>query len=101
MTVGGKADGAPIPHPGGLEGLGPLAEVLEADNLAVPESRHLVVHLFVDLNPAQLAPTVVAQPGRDAVTGINVFLRAQLQLVERLVQPFPEAPDLVRAAARV
>ena len=60
-----------------------------------------MVHLLVDLQPAPLPPPVVAKPGRDVVTGIDEFLRFQPQLVERLVEPLPEAPDLVRSPARV
>ena len=57
--------------------------------------------LRLDLYPALLTATVEAQAGRHALAGVQELLRLQPQLVERLVDPLPEAPDLVRAPAGV
>jgi hypothetical protein len=61
----------------------------------------LVVQLRVHLQPPSLAPPVVAEPDRHAVTGVDGLLRFERQFVERLVEPFPEAPDLLWASTGV
>src|SRR4051794_27901396 len=85
----------------GGERLRPFAEVLHPNDQSTAEGGHLVIHRLVDLQSAALAASVVAKPGRDTVTDVDELLRLQPQLVERLVQPLPEALDLLRSLARV
>lgn len=87
--------------PGGLEGAGPVGEVLNPHHRSVTERGDLVVHLRVELGPAPPASSVKAKPDRHEVTGIHEFLRLEPQLLERLVKPLPETLDLLRASARV
>jgi len=65
------------------------------------EGYDLVVELRIDLEAASLASPEVAKPGRHPVTGVDELLRFQPQLLERLVQPLPEADDLGRPSAGV
>src|SRR5207248_10054466 len=76
-------------------------EVLDPHHPAVTEGRHLVVELRVDLNAAPPALPAMAKPRRHPVPGVDPLLWLQLQLLERLVDPFPEALHLVRPPARV
>src|SRR4051794_40394404 len=83
-------------QPRGFEGFGPVGEVLHPHDRPILEGGDLVVQLLVDLDPAFLASSAVAKPGRHAVTGIDELLRGQPEVVERFVEPLPEAPDLIR-----
>ena len=67
----------------------------------VAEGGDLVVQLRVDLDSALPAAPEVAEADRHPLSGVHVLLRAQAQGVEVLVDVVPEAPDLVRTAARV
>ena len=78
-----------------LEGGGPGGQVLNPDDAPALERGDLVVELVIELDPAALAARVVAEPNRDAVAGVDDLLRDQPQLVEGLVEPVEEAPDVV------
>jgi hypothetical protein len=60
-----------------------------------------VVELTVDHHPAPPALSVVEEPDRYAVAGVHDLLGVEAQLVERLVEPLPEAPDRTRTRAGV
>src|SRR5205085_12362343 len=83
------------------ERLTPIGEVLDPDHPLATEGRHLVVQLGLDLQSAPPPVPVVTQPCRDTVAAVDELLRLEPQLLERVVEPFPEAPDLVRSDARV
>src|SRR6185436_14129040 len=85
--------GRMVMSPGGVERLGPAFQVLDPHHYAVAKGHDLVVQLVLELEPAALAPGEMAQPGRHAVSGVDVLLRAQLKHVERLVKTFPEPND--------
>jgi hypothetical protein len=60
-----------------------------------------VVELALDLDAAPLSARVEAKPHRHPVVGVDGLQGVEPHVVERLVEPPPELPDLVRAAAGV